>query len=112
MLNRKLMAVALTVPLATSMSNHAFADDHGGFHRVNPVAVVAGAVIGAAVVSSVFGPPRVYYAPPPVAYAPVPYYAPAPVYYSPAPYYYAPAPIYYGGPAVYFGGRWHHHHHR
>lgn len=107
MLNRKLIAAALTVALATLMSNQAFADGHDGFRRADPVAVVAGAVIGAAVVSSVFGPPRVYYAPPPVVYAP------APVYYPPAPYYYAPAPVYYGGPAVYFGGRWHHrHHHR
>ena len=105
MLNQKLAATVLVASLAISMSTQASAGDFRfGFHRANPVAVVAGAVIGAAVVSSILSPP-VYYAPPPVAYAPGPYYAPAAAYY-PAPVaYYAPGPVYYGRPAVYVGGR-------
>ena len=104
MLNKKLMATVLAASLAISMSTQASAADFRyGYHRVNPVAAVAGAVIGAAVVSSILAPPA-YYAPP-VAYAPGPYYAPAPAYYPAPAAYYAPGPVYYGGPAVYFSGR-------
>ena len=106
MLNQKLAATVLVASLAISMSTQASAGDFRfGFHRANPVAVVAGAVIGAAVVSSILAPPA-YYVQAPVAYAPGPYYAPAPAYYYPRPVaYYAPGPVYYGGPAVYIGGR-------
>jgi len=108
MLKRKLMATALVITLAISMSAPASAADFRfGFHRLNPIAAVAGVVIGAAVVSSILTPRPVYYAPPPVAYAPGPYYAPAPAYYPAPVVYYAPGPAYYGGPAVYIGGRSH-----
>jgi hypothetical protein len=105
MLNRKLMATALVATLAVSVSSQASAADFRfGFHHANPVAAVAGAVIGAAIITNALAPRPVYYGPPPVAYAPAPYYAPAPAYYPAPAAYYAPAPVYYGGPAVYIGG--------
>lgn len=97
----RVKAIALGVLLVLFMSAPAFA--HGGYYRggygYGPGAaalggLIAGTIIGGALLAPRYAPAPVYYAPPPVYYAPPPVYYAYPPGYVPPPGYYAYPPGY------------------